>query len=86
MTLVHHVLILAGGRRISNSISSPILGAQFSQGCEVHLSLSHELDMHLITASAISSNTLRNPNMSFFAQKLIKNDLRGHGLSGFGEV
>lgn len=62
---------------ISNSISSPILLGHFSQGCEVHLSLSHELDMRLITASAVSSNTLRNPNMSSLHGKLLKKDLGG---------
>lgn len=69
--------ILTPKTPISNSISSQILLGHFSQGCEVHLSLSHELEMHLITASAVSSNTLRNPNMYPLLGKLLKNDLGG---------
>lgn len=57
-------LHLRGKPLISDSISSRLWGEQFSWGRGAHLSLSHELDMHLITSSAVSSNTLRNPNMS----------------------
>lgn len=67
---------------ISNSISSQL----FSQGCEVHLSLSHELNMCFITASAVSSNTLRNPNMSSLHGKLLKNDLGGRSAALYGNL
>lgn len=64
----------------AHAVSSPFRRGRgwgsFVLGRAVHLSLSHELDMHLITSSAISWNTLRNPNM-YFLPKLIWNDLRG---------
>lgn len=53
----------------------PVMWIQFKAEAEVHLSLSHELDMHLITSSAVSSNTLRNPNFVFL-HKFTKNNLR----------
>lgn len=43
----------------------PVMWKQFKAEAEVHLSVSHELDMHLITSPADSSSTQRNPNFVF---------------------